>query len=71
VVGVHPYPRPARSLEPDDGDTLWTRFSDKREADALITFVVENGEPVLATMNGVSPDIDFSYDYQDLRLTRV
>jgi len=58
-------------LEPYDGDTLRTRFADKREEDAFITFVVENGRPVAATMKGVSPDIDFSYDYQDLRLTRT
>ena len=58
-------------LEPYDGDTLRTRFADLREEDAFITFKVEDGRPVTATMKGVSPDIDFSYDYQDLRLTRV
>lgn len=58
-------------LEPYDGDTLRTRFPDKREEDTFITFVIENGQPVSATMKGVSPDIDFSYDYQDLRLTRT
>ena len=36
-----------------------------------ITFAIVDGQPVTATMKGVSPDIDFSYDYQDLRLTRV
>jgi CubicO group peptidase (beta-lactamase class C family) len=58
-------------LEPYDGETMRTRFPDKREEDAFITFELENGRPVRATMKGVSPDIDFSYDYQDLRLTRV
>ncbi len=58
-------------LEPYDGDTLRTRFTDKREEDVFITFTLENGRPVSATMKGVSPDIDFSYDYQDLRLTKV
>jgi len=58
-------------LEPYDGDTLRTRFPDKREEDAFVTFEIENGRPVRATLKGVSPDIDFSYDYQDLRLTRV
>ncbi len=58
-------------LEPYDGDTLRTRFPDMREEDAFIIFLVENGRPVSATMKGVSPDIDFSYDYQDLRLTRT
>lgn len=58
-------------LEPYDGDTLRTRFTDKREEDAFITFKLENGMPVTATMKAVSPDADFSYDYHDLRLTRV
>lgn len=58
-------------LEPYDGETFRTRFPDKREEDAFVTFVMEDGRPVSATLKGVSPDIDFSYDYQDLRLTRV
>ena len=58
-------------LEAYDGDTLRTRFTDKREEDLFITFKVENGAPVSATMKAVSPDADFSYDYQDLRLTKA
>ncbi|QTN20002.1 serine hydrolase [Brevundimonas sp. AJA228-03] len=58
-------------LEPYDGETMRTRFPDRREEDAFITFEIEDGRPVRATVKGVSPDIDFSYDYQDLRLTRV
>ncbi len=58
-------------LEPYDGDTFRTRFPDKREEDTFVIFEIEDGRPVRATMKGVSPDIDFSYDYQDLRLTRV
>ncbi|MBX3477981.1 MAG: serine hydrolase [Brevundimonas sp.] len=58
-------------LEPYDGDTLRTRFPDKREEDAFVTFTIQDGAPATATVKGVSPDIDFSYDYQDLRLTRV
>ena len=58
-------------LEPYDGETFRTRFPDKREEDAFITFALRDGRPETATMKGVSPDIDFSYDYQDLRLTRV
>lgn len=58
-------------LEPYDGETFRTRFPDKREEDAFVTFVIQGGAPVSATMKGVSPDIDFSYDYQDLRLTRA
>ncbi|WP_303718707.1 serine hydrolase [Brevundimonas naejangsanensis] len=56
-------------LEPYDGETFRTRFPDKREEDAFVTFNVTTAKP--ATVKGVSPDIDFSYDYQDLRLTRV
>ncbi|MDO1560178.1 serine hydrolase [Brevundimonas sp. 2R-24] len=58
-------------LEPYDGETFRTRFPDRREEDAFVTFELENGRPVRARMRGVSPDIDFSYDYQDLRLTRI
>ena len=58
-------------LEPYDGETMRTRFPDRREEDAFLTFEIEDGRPVRATVRGVSPDIDFSYDYQDLRLTRV
>ncbi len=58
-------------LEPYDGETFRTRFPDKREEDAFVTFNVTTAKPATATVKGVSPDIDFSYDYQDLRLTRV
>ena len=58
-------------LEPYDGETFRTRFPDKREEDVFVTFEVENGRPVRATMKAVSPDADFSYDFHDLRLTRV
>jgi CubicO group peptidase (beta-lactamase class C family) len=58
-------------LEPYDGETFRTRFPDKREEDAFITFDIMTAKPATATVKGVSPDIDFSYDYKDLRLTRV
>ena len=58
-------------LEPYDGETLRTRFPDRREEDTFVTFKLENGAPVSATMKAVSPDADFSYDFHDLRLTRV
>ncbi|HEY1072460.1 serine hydrolase [Brevundimonas sp.] len=58
-------------LEPYDGETFRTRFPDKREEDAFVTFNILTAKPATATLKGVSPDIDFSYDYQDLRLTRV
>ena len=55
-------------LEPYEGETMRTRFPDKREEDLLITFAADGRT---ATMKALSPDADFSYDYQDLRLTRV
>jgi CubicO group peptidase (beta-lactamase class C family) len=58
-------------VEPYDGETMRTRFLDKREEDLLVTFALENGRPKTATMKALSPDADFSYDYQDLRLTKV
>ena len=58
-------------LEAYDGETMRTRFPDKREEDVFITFKIEGGAPVSATMKAVSPDADFSYDYHDLRLTRA
>ncbi|HYD28614.1 serine hydrolase [Brevundimonas sp.] len=58
-------------LEPYDGETMRTRFPDKREEDTFVTFKIENGRPVSATMKAVSPDADFSYDFHDLRLTKV
>jgi hypothetical protein len=58
-------------LEPYDGETFRTRFPDKREEDVFVTFTLEDGRPVRATMKAVSPDADFSYDYHNLRLTKV
>lgn len=58
-------------LEAYEGETLRTRFPDRREEDVFITFAPENGTPATATMKAVSPDADFSYDYHDLRLTKV
>ncbi|MDP3370060.1 MAG: serine hydrolase [Brevundimonas sp.] len=58
-------------VEAWDGDTLRTRFTDRREEDVFISFTLENGRPAAATMKAVSPDADFSYDFHDLRLTRV
>ena len=58
-------------LEAYDGETLRTRFPDRREEDVFVTFRIETGAPATATMKAVSPDADFSYDFHDLRLTRV
>jgi hypothetical protein len=58
-------------LVPYDGETFRTRFPDTREEDVFVTFALEDGRPVRATMKAVSPDADFSYDYHNLRLTKV
>jgi hypothetical protein len=57
-------------LEPFDGETFRARFPADQE-DAFVTFTVENGRAVSAVMKAVSPLADFSYDFQDLRLTKV
>ncbi len=54
-----------------DGETFMTRFDDRTQEDAFITFDVRDGKVVSAVAKAVSPLADFSYDYQDLRLTRL
>jgi hypothetical protein len=58
-------------LETFDGDTFRTRFDDRSQEDAFVTFEIKAGKVVGATMRAVSPLADFSYDYQDLRLARI
>jgi hypothetical protein len=42
------------------------------DADAFALFSLdEEGKAVSMTMKGISPDIDFSYDFQDLYFERV
>lgn len=42
------------------------------DCDAFVLFNLdENGKGVSISMKGISPDIDFSFDYQDLDLQRV
>ena len=42
------------------------------DADAFAIFSLdEEGSAQSISMKGISPDIDFSYDFQDLRLERV
>jgi CubicO group peptidase (beta-lactamase class C family) len=57
-------------LETFDGETFKTRFDDRTQEDAFVTFDVKDGKVVSAVAKAVSPLADFSYDYQDLRLTR-
>jgi CubicO group peptidase (beta-lactamase class C family) len=54
-----------------DGDTFQTRFEDRSQENAFMTFTVKNGAVAGAAMRAISPLADFSYDYQDLKLTRV
>ncbi len=58
-------------LEPFEGETFRTRWNRPGIEDAFITFAVEGGQAVSATAKAVSPNADFSYDFQDLRLTRA
>jgi CubicO group peptidase (beta-lactamase class C family) len=58
-------------LEPFDGETFKTTFDDLTQEDAFFTFDLKDGRAVSALVKAVSPLADFSYDYQDLRLSRV
>ena len=54
-------------------ETFLVRWRDRTlRADAFLTFQLDaEGKPVRATMEPESPAVDFSFDYQDLRLERV
>ena len=58
-------------LKPFDGDTFQTVFDDRTQEDAFFSFDLKDGKVVSALVRAVSPLADFSYDYQDLRLTKV
>ena len=58
-------------LEPFDGEMFKTVFDDRTQEDAFFTFDLKDGKVVSALVKAVSPLADFSYDYQDLRLTKV
>ena len=58
-------------LELFDGETFKTVFNDRTQEDAFITFDVAGGAVTSALVKAVSPLADFSFDYQDLRLTRL
>jgi CubicO group peptidase (beta-lactamase class C family) len=63
-------PRLRGALLPFDGETFQTRFEDRTQEDAFMTFESEAGVVRSATMRAISPLADFSYDYHDLVLTR-
>jgi hypothetical protein len=54
-------------------DTFIARWSDRElRADAFVTFALNpDGSIDTVRMRAVSPDTDFSYDFQDLRFTRL
>ena len=56
-------------LEHVADDTFRTRFEGPNMEDAYVTFHVSGNAIDLVTLKAISPLADFSYDYQDLRLT--
>jgi CubicO group peptidase (beta-lactamase class C family) len=54
-------------------DTWLVKWRDRElRADAFVTFTLdENGKVAGATMKPASPEVDFSFDFQDLHLTPV
>lgn len=60
------------ALEPWQYDTFRTRWQNPLIEDAYVTFSLDAfGRIARATLQPVSPLADFSFDYQDLRLTPV
>ena len=59
------------ALKTFDGDTFITYFDDRTQEDAFVRFALKDGQVAGATLTAVSPLADFSYDYQDLKLTKV
>ncbi len=66
-------PRLVGDLEHWQHDTFVVRWRDRElRADAFVTFTLDpHGRIVEARMRPVSPDTDFSYDFQDLLLVPV
>lgn len=58
-------------LKPFDGETFQTVFDDRTQEDAFFSFDLKDGKVVSALVRAVSPLADFSYDYQDLRLSKI
>lgn len=61
------------TLEHWQNDTFVVRWDERwLNADAFITFTLDaDGAPVEARMDAISPNTDFSFDFQDLVLTPV
>jgi CubicO group peptidase (beta-lactamase class C family) len=60
------------ALEPWSHDTFRTRFDDRSQEDAFLSFALNpDGTIDQVKLQAVSPMADFSYDYQDLLLKPV
>jgi CubicO group peptidase (beta-lactamase class C family) len=61
------------SLEHWQHDTFVARWKDRKlRADAFVTFALTPGGTIdTVRMQAVSPDTDFSFDFQDLRFARI
>lgn len=53
-------------LEHIAGDSFRTRWTDTGIEDAFVDFKVKNGKIIAVAMKAISPNADFSFDYQDL-----
>ena len=58
-------------LEPWGPDTFRTRWKKGAGEDAVVTFLIANGQVTGIKMKALSPLADFSYDFHDLDLKRV
>ena len=70
---LHADPVARRDLEHWQYDTFIARWRDRElRADAYVTFALDpDGSIDQAKMRAVSPETDFSFDFQDLRLVPV
>jgi CubicO group peptidase (beta-lactamase class C family) len=59
------------ALQPFGPDCFRTRFPRGAGEDAILCFAVKGNEISALSMKPLSPLADFSFDYQDLRLTRI
>lgn len=65
-------PRLKGDLLPYTKDTFIARWDDRSyDADAFVTFTLENGKAVSAKMKPISGVTDFSFDFEDLDLKKV
>jgi CubicO group peptidase (beta-lactamase class C family) len=58
-------------LQPLGAERFRAHWGDRNIEDAYVDFVALSGQVMGATMKAVSPLADFSFDYQDLHLTKA